>query len=128
MKTQWPLDVSLSFDPYYGEPGRDGETGCEVLPDGKVRFSIPAPKAQEVLIDRFGTVFPLTKREDGVWEGTFDMGTGFLYFFLKIDGADVLCPYLPIGYGCCRPMNFVDVPVPDMLGWDDLGEIGYRQA
>ena len=125
MKTQWPLDVSLSFDPYYGEPGRDGETGCEVLPDGKVRFSIPAPNAQEVLIDRFGTVFPLTKREDGVWEGTFDMGTGFLYFFLKIDGADVLCPYLPIGYGCCRPMNFVDVPVPDMLGWDDLGEIAH---
>ena len=84
MKTQWPLDVSLSFDPYYGEPARDGETGCEVLPDGKVRFSIPAPKAQEVLIDRFGTVFPLAKREDGIWEGTFDMGTGFLYFFLKI--------------------------------------------
>ena len=48
------------------------------------------------------------------------MGTGFLYFFLKVDGADVLCPYLPIGYGCCRPMNFVDVPVDDMEGWDDL--------
>ena len=120
MKKQWPLDVSVSFDPYYGEPGRDGETGAEILPDGRVHFLIPAPKAQEVLIDRFGTLFPLEKREDGVWEGTFDMGTGFLYFFLKVDGADVLCPYLPIGYGCCRPMNFVDVPVPDMQGWDDL--------
>ena len=32
----------------------------------------------------------------------------------------MLCPYLPIGYGCCRPMNFVDVPVADMEGWDDL--------
>ena len=120
MKKQWPLDVTVSFDPYFGEPNRDGEQGAEILPDGKVRFRIIAKDAKEVVIDRFGTIFPLEKAEDGYWEGTFDMGGGFLYFFLKVDGADVLCPYLPIGYGCCRPMNFVDVPVKDMEGWDDL--------
>ncbi len=123
MKETWPLDVSVSFDPYYGEPNRDGEQGAEVLPDGKVHFRIIAKDAHEVVVDRFGIVFPLAKTTDGAWEGTFDMGTGFLYFFLKIDGADVLCPYLPIGYGCCRPMNFVDVPVADMAGWDDLEKI-----
>ena len=120
MKQQWPLDVSVSFDPYFGEPDRDGEQGAEILPDGKVRFRILAKDAKEVVIDRFGTLFPLAPAGDGAWEGTFDLGTGFLYFFLKVDGADVLCPYLPIGYGCCRPMNFVDVPVADMEGWDDL--------
>ena len=120
MKKQWPLDVTVSFDPYYGEPDRDGEQGAEVLPDGRVRFRIIAPEAREVDIDRFGSVYKLEKNEDGVWEGTFRMGTGFLYFFLKVDGADVLSPYLPMGYGCCRPMNFVDVPEADMDGWDDL--------
>ena len=25
MKKQWPLDPALSFDPYFGEPGRDGD-------------------------------------------------------------------------------------------------------
>ena len=85
-----------------------------------MHFRIIAKDAKEVVIDRFGTLFPLSPAGDGAWEGTFDMGTGFLYFFLKVDGADVLCPYLPIGYGCCRPMNFVDVPVADMAGWDDL--------
>ena len=120
MQQKWPLDVTVSFDPYFGEPDRDGIQGAEVLPDGKVRFRIIAKDAKEVVIDRFGTVFPLEPAGDGAWEGTFDMGTGFLYFFLKVDGADVLCPYLPIGYGCCRPMNFVDVPVDDMAGWDDL--------
>ena len=120
MKQQWPLDVTVSFDPYFGEPSRDGEQGAEVLPDGKVHFRIIAKDAKEVVIDRFGTVFPLEPAGDGAWEGTFDLGTGFLYFFLKVDGADVLSPYLPIGYGCCRPMNFVDVPVDDMAGWDDL--------
>jgi len=34
-----------------------------------------------------------------------------------------LNPYLPIGYGCCRPMNFVDVPVPGEEDWDALTEI-----
>ena len=120
MKQSWPLDVSVSFDPYAGEPNRDGEQYAEVLPDGKVHFRILAKDAHEVVIDRFGTLFPLSPVGDGAWEGTFAMGSGFLYFFLKVDGADVLCPYLPIGYGCCRPMNFVDVPVADMAGWDDL--------
>ncbi len=120
MKQQGPLDVTVSFDPYYGEPNRDGEQGAEVLPDGRVRFRIIARDAREAAVDRFGTLFPLEKAADGAWEGTFDLGRGFLYFFLKIDGADVLCPYLPIGYGCCRPMNFVDVPVGDMEGWDSL--------
>ena len=120
MNQRWPLDVSVSFDPYYGEPNRDGDQGAEVLPDGRVRFRIEAKDAREVAVDRFGTLFPMEKGKDGAWEGVFDMGRGFLYFFLKIDGADVLCPYLPIGYGCCRPMNFVDVPAEGMDGWDAL--------
>ncbi len=120
MKKSWPLDVSVSFDPYAGEPNRDGKQGAEILPDGRVHFRVIARNAREVVIDRFGTIFPLESVGDGAWEGTFDMGTGFLYFFLKVDGADMLCPYLPIGYGCCRPMNFVDVPVADMAGWDEL--------
>ena len=48
-----------------------------------------------------------------------DLGKGFLYFFLKIDDADVLSPAFPIGYGCCRPMNFFDLPVPGE-DWDAL--------
>ena len=116
----FPLDVSVSFDPYAGEPARDGEQFARPLPDGRVHFRIIAKDAKEVVVDRFGSLFPLSPAGGGAWEGTFDLGRGFLYFFLKVDGADVLCPYLPIGYGCCRPMNFVDVPVPDMQGWDDL--------
>ena len=35
MNTPWPLDNAVSFDPYFGEPGRDGDQGHEILPDGK---------------------------------------------------------------------------------------------
>ena len=119
MKTQWPLDTAVSFDPYAGEPDRDGDQGYEILDGGKVFFRIKAPNAREVAIDQFGQIQTLQRADDDMWEGTIDFGEGFKYFFLKIDGADVLSPYLPIGYGCCRPMNFVDIPVPGEE-WDTL--------
>ena len=117
-----PLDTVVSFDAYAGEPDRDGEQGFEILEDGRVAFHIKAPNARSVEIDQFGSVFPLTRADGGMWEGQVDLGRGFKYFFLKIDGADVLSPYLPIGYGCCRPMNFVDVPVPGE-DWDRLADV-----
>ena len=122
MKKQWPLDTALSFDPYRGEPDRDGDQGFEVLPDGRARFRVRAPEAKKVELDQFGRVFPLAPCGGGMWEGIADMGPGFQYFFLKIDGADVLCPYFPIGFGCCRPMNFVDIPVPGE-DWDGIDGI-----
>ncbi len=124
MRKDWPLDTAVSFDPYYGEPSRDGEIGYEILPDGKVFARVKAPDASRVVIDRFGTEFSFQKVSEEMWEGTFDMGRGFLYFFLKIDGADVLSPAFPIGYGCCRPMNFFDVPVPEE-NWDRMDGIAH---
>ena len=112
MKKHQPLDTAVSFDPYFGEPGRDGDQYYDILPDGKVFFRLKAPGAHEVALDQFGNITPLTRVAENMWEGAVEMGAGFKYFFLKVDGCDVLNPYLPIGYGCCRPMNFVDVPVP----------------
>ena len=125
MKKQWPLDTAVSFDPYWGEPSRDGDQGYEILPDGRVKVQVKAPNAREVALDQFGRMHPLEKAEGEMWEGTVDLGRGFQYFFLKVDGADVLCPYLPIGYGCCRPMNFLDIPVPGEEEWGALEGVAH---
>ena len=114
-----PIDTTVSYDPPFGEPDRDGDQGFEILPDGKVTVRVKAPNAKEVALDQFGNLHPLARVSDEMWEGTVDLGRGFQYFFLKVDGADVLCPYLPIGYGCCRPMNFLDIPVPGE-DWDGI--------
>ena len=123
MKKTWPLDTAVSFDPYFGEPNRDGDQGDEILPDGRVTVRLKAPDAREVALDQFGRMHPLAPQDGGMWEGTVDLGRGFQYFFLKIDGSDVLSPYLPIGYGCCRPMNFLDIPVPGEDAWGALDDI-----
>lgn len=113
------IDSALSFDIYAGEPGRDGVQGVTYLPDGKVKIRLIAPNAKEVVIDQFGRVSPLAKAEDGAWEAVLDLGRGFQYLFVKVDGCEMLSPYLPIGFGACRPMNYVDVPyesnVPDEI-------------
>ena len=122
MKYQGLLDSPLSFDAYFGEPDRDGDQGFEIREDGTVFFRIKAPNAKEVAIDQFGSLSPLHRVDDENWEGVADLGRGFKYIFVKIDGADVLCPYLPIGYGCCRPMNYIDIPVPGE-DWDRLADV-----
>lgn len=118
------LDTALSYDMYAGEPDRDGDQGWKILPDGRVSFRLLAGDAKSVSIDKFGDeTHPLTKDADGYWTGDLDIGRGFQYIFVKVDGADVLSPYLPVGYGACRPMNFIDVPVDDMEGWDALEDV-----
>ena len=47
MGKQNALDVTVSFDPYYGEPGRDGNQGYEIHEDGTVSIRIKAPFAKE---------------------------------------------------------------------------------
>ncbi len=123
MNTFYSPDTALSFDPYPGEPSRDGDQGYELLEDGRVRVRIKAPGAREAVLDQFGTIHPLTRVSEDMWEGTVDLGRGFQYFFLKLDGSDVLSPYLPIGFGCCRPMNFLDIPVPGEEEWGSLDGI-----
>ena len=81
-----PLDISVSFDPYAGEPGRDGEQFARPAPDGKVHFRIIAKDAKEVTVDRFGTLYPLAPAGDGAWEGTFDMGTGLDALYGNVGG------------------------------------------
>ncbi|MBO7385266.1 MAG: hypothetical protein J6U63_02875 [Clostridia bacterium] len=48
MNKPFALDTALSFDPYPGEPSRDGVQGCEVTPEGRVRFRVIAPEAKQV--------------------------------------------------------------------------------
>ncbi|MBR3074131.1 MAG: hypothetical protein IKP10_04015 [Clostridia bacterium] len=121
--TRAPIDTTVTFDIPFGEPDRDGDQGFEILPDGRAVVRVKAPDAKEVVLDQFGTVHPLARVSDAMWEGTVDLGRGFQYFFLKVDGADVLCPYLPIGYGCCRPMNFLDIPVPGEEEWAQIAGV-----
>lgn len=86
--------------------------GIRYMEDGSaaVKLLLP-PTAQKVCIRLMnGPDFDLAKDEQGAWAGRFAPGMGFHYADVTVDGEVVLSPYLPIGFGASRPINFIDVP------------------
>ena len=58
-----------------------------------VRAQISAPNATQVGLDIAGTIYLMTKDENGVWTGTSaPQDPGFHYYQLNIDGASVPDP------------------------------------
>lgn len=100
---------ALAFDPVLSEEG------VRYLPDGRtlVRLCF-APQTREVALHTLDEkAYLLEKREDGLFEGCFALPGGFHYVRVTADGAEVLSPYLPIGFGCSRPIHYVDPPAAD---------------
>lgn len=87
------------------------EEGVFFEPDGRTRFCLKAPNAASLAVSLPGGLcWPLKKDEDGCWHATLDLEGGFRYIDIIMDGETVLLPRLPIGFGCSRTINFLDVP------------------
>lgn len=88
------------------------DQGIRYEDDGSVTVQLLLPEtAQQVSIKLMdGPSFELSKNDQNVWAGRFVPGMGFNYADVIIDGTVVLSPYLPIGFGASRPINFIDVP------------------
>jgi len=88
------------------------EQGICYMEDGSVEVKLLLQQtAQKVCIKLMdGPSFDLKKDGHGVWNGRFAPGMGFHYADVMVDGEAVLSPYLPIGFGASRPINYIDVP------------------
>jgi enterochelin esterase-like enzyme len=87
----------------------------EVMEDGSVKLSMYAPDACSVTVRSRALSAELVKNEDGYWEGAiaFDY-PGFKNIDFYVDGALVLNPMAPVGFGSNKVMNFAEVPDVDM--------------
>ena len=86
--------------------------GIQYLDDGCVEVTLILPETtQNACIQIMdGPRFALMKNEREMWSGRFRPGMGFSYVDVMVDGEVVLSPYLPIGFGASRPINYIDVP------------------
>jgi enterochelin esterase-like enzyme len=81
--------------------------------EGRVRFRIMAPQAQNVTVS-FRDSSTFTKGEDGAWIGyTRPLDEGFHYYTIKIDGAEVPDPNSRFFYGAGRWGSAVEIPAVD---------------
>lgn len=97
---------ALAYDPVLSDQG------VRYLQDGRTHVRLCfAPQTKRVTLTRLsGEAFELERTEEGVFEGCFDLGEGFQYMTLTVDGAHTLSPYLAIGFGASRPINYIDPP------------------
>ena len=83
-----------------------------------VRAQISAPDAKEVGLDIGGTIYLMTKDENGVWTGTSaPQDEGFHYYQLNIDGASVPDPGSLYYYGASRWGSGIEIPSADQDFW-----------
>lgn len=89
-----------------------GELGVRYAENGMVNIRLELPEtAREVKIKLMdGPCFAMNKAENKIWEVSFRASVGYHYADVVADGVIVLSPWLPIGFGASRPINYIDVP------------------
>ena len=72
-------------------------------------------------IDIGGIRYPFLETDKDVWTVDLPLDPGFYYVHLYVDNCLVLSPFLPIGYGHCRPANYIEVgPMEDFCLMKDV--------
>src|SRR5215212_1623645 len=90
-----------------------GKQYPQVNSEGRVKFRIAAPKAQNVSVS-FRDSSAFTKGEDGAWIGySRPLDEGFHYYTINIDGAEVPDPNSMFFYGASRWGSAVEIPAKD---------------
>ena len=77
---------------------------------GRVTFMVNAPKANLVQADICSHKYPMTKDAKGNWTVTTDpLPCGFHYYFLEVDGLNVIDPASEAYYGCGKMCGGIDI-------------------
>lgn len=123
----------LFFDPVYkgvifavdekGRPAgryKDLQPGVVIKEPGRAEFYFKAPGAKKVEAQILGMERVLLEKaqgtlgEEGYWQGLAEgIEPGFHYHEYFVNGVPVINPLVPVGYGCFKPMNFLEMPEPD---------------
>lgn len=82
-----------------------------VLSDGSATFRVHAPKAQDVKVGICGRKYDMTKDDEGYWTTTTaPLVVGFHYYFIDVDGVNVIDPSSEAYYGCGRMAGGIEIP------------------
>ena len=89
-----------------------GKQGICYREDGSVEVRLQLPQTAQKACIRLmdGPSYDLIKNDQNIWEARFAPEMGFNYADVTVDGEVVLSPYLPIGFGASRPINYIDLP------------------
>lgn len=91
-----------------------GKQYPQVNSEGRMRTSVRAPGATNVMIDIGAVRYPLTKGENDVWTGdSAPQDEGFHYYQIWVDSAQVPDPGSMYYYGASRWGSGIEIPAKD---------------
>lgn len=74
-------------------------------------FAVAAPQAKKVQVDICGKRYDMQRDDKGVWTAvTGPLVVGFHYYFLIVDGVQVVDPASDTFFGCCRQAGGIEIP------------------
>lgn len=101
-------------------------TWKEILPEAwkikedlSVEITLYYPNASDVYIEIAEGEKIILKKSGNFWIGNFREKNGIIGVNVFVDGNEVLSPFLPIGFGGNRPVNYIDIPVKDFIITED---------
>lgn len=144
LRRQSTEEQMLFFNPVYkqvcfatdenGRPaGRyiDTEPGFVPMDGGKVRVSMYAREARTVEVEVFDCGHIALRKDTqrpGHWSGVLeDVEPGFHYAVFKVNGTEVVNVQAPVGYGCFRTINYLEVAEPEFR-YHELQDVPHGQV
>lgn len=77
--------------------------------NGDVYLRIYEKGAADVSYVMDEKTFPMQNTGGDIFEAALPYRSGFHYIQILVEGREVLSPLLPIGFGCSRPYNYIDL-------------------
>ena len=103
--------VGVITEPVSASTNLEGREFPKIYPDLSVEFAVAAPEAEAVSVDICGTVYPLSREEDGSWRGmTEPLEPGFHYYFLVVDGVRLPDPNSTLFFGSGVEASCIEIP------------------
>ena len=107
---QMPMGVSVGTR-LGAEDAKIVPPGIVYAPDGSLHLSFDAPNAKSVSCEIHQKEYPMERDANGIWHAHVSCEqAGFCPLVFRIDGAEVLNPLAPIGFGGSHPINYADIP------------------
>ena len=103
--------IDIPDDAVIAETTIPGNEFPKVDKERRAYFRIFAPQAKKVQVDICGKAYDMYRDRKGVWTGVTDpLVVGFHYYFLKVDGVNVVDPATETFFGCCRQSGGIEIP------------------
>ena len=102
---------AVSADAVVAETTVPGNEFPKVDGQRRAYFRFQAPQAHRVQVDICGKKYDMRRDTAGVWCAATDpLVEGFHYYFINVDGAQVVDPATDTFFGCCRQAGGIEVP------------------